>query len=67
MISVYFCIYKSDKLDAKQPYWWVIKSNGNHATLASSEMLTSKEACVHAIQIVAGNGEGSLYYDRTGE
>lgn len=46
---MYFVIEKNTKY--KQPYWWVIKSDGNHATLATSEMYSYK------IKVVAIKGE----------
>lgn len=62
---MYFVIYKNPTLT--QPYWWVIKSNGNHATLATSEMYTHKSDCVIAIRKIANEAGESLYYDHTGE
>lgn len=62
---MYFVIYKNPKL--KQPYWWVIKSDGNHATLATSEMYTYKSDCISGIGLVAREAGDSKYYDRTEE
>lgn len=62
---MYFVIYKNSK--QTQPYWWVIKSDGNHATLATSEMYTYKSDCFAAIRKVASEAGQALYYDRTGE
>lgn len=62
---MYYVIYRNS--NARQPYWWVINSDGNHETLCSSEMLASKQACVNAIGIVSREAGGALYYDRTGE
>lgn len=49
---VYFQINKNTKYP--QPYWWVIKSTGNHHTLATSEMYTNKADAQHAINLVKG-------------
>lgn len=62
---MYFEIHKNST--AGQPYWWVIKSNGNHAVLAQSEMYTNKAACLHAIQLVITGASESKYFDKTGE
>lgn len=63
---MYYVIYKS-KTNYQHPYWWVIKSDGNHETLCSSEMLNSKQTCLSAIRIVTTEAAEALYYDRTGE
>lgn len=39
---IYFQIKKNEETK-DQPYWWVIKSPGNHAILATSEMYTRKK------------------------
>lgn len=62
---MHFVIYKNSKL--KQPYWWVIKSDGNYATLATSEMYTYKSDCLAAIRLVAREAGDSKYYDSTEE
>lgn len=62
---MYFVIYKNSTL--KQPYWWVIKSNGNHATLATSEMYLHKSDCLAAIRKIANEAGESKYYDQTNE
>lgn len=62
---MYFEIHKNVKYP--QPYWWVIKANGNHATLAHSEMYKHKADCIAAMQLVANNAGSSKYYDKTGE
>ncbi len=61
---MYFEIYKNPVL---RQYWWVIKSDGNHQTLATSEMYTSKQSCRNAIDIVASQSAGKPVYDKTGE
>lgn len=60
---MYFVIKKSKP----GAYWWAIKSDGNHETLAHSEILGSKAQCLHAINIVYGEAGSALYYDQTGE
>jgi uncharacterized protein YegP (UPF0339 family) len=60
---VYFAIYKSKP----GAYWWVIKSDGNHETLVSSEILGSKQRCIDSINIVHQGAGSAVYYDRTGE
>jgi len=62
---MYFVICKNTKYH--QPYWWVIKSDGNNATLATSEMCSTKSVCLNAINIVKGNASTAPTYDRTGE
>lgn len=62
---MYFIIYKN--ANYKQPYWWVIKSGGNHTTLATSEMYTRKSDCISAINIIVREANDAVYYDRTGE
>lgn len=61
---MYFEIFKNTTLNQ---YWFVIKSSGNHQTLATSEMYTRKESAIHTIGVIANNATSSLYYDRTGE
>lgn len=58
---MYFEIHKNP--NSHQPYWWVIKSSGNHATLATSEMYTHKSDCLHAVHLV----KNATIYDKTGE
>lgn len=62
--TMYFEIFKNQTI---RQYWFVIKSSGNHQTLATSEMYTRKESAISTIQLIANNGKGSLYYDKTGE
>lgn len=62
---MYFVINKNSKY--KQPYWWVIRSDGNNATLATSEMYSDKSDCIKAISLVANEAANAKYYDRTGE
>ena len=61
---MYFEIFKNTTINQ---YWFVIKSSGNHQTLAVSEMYTSKQSVISTIQVIANNGIGSLYYDKTSE
>lgn len=60
---MYFEMYKSTK---NQQYWFVIKSIGNHRTLALSEMYIRKESALNAIQVIASSRDAK-YYDKTGE
>ncbi|MBI5357517.1 DUF1508 domain-containing protein [Candidatus Saccharibacteria bacterium] len=62
---MYFQIFKNPSL--QQPYWWVIKSSGNHEIMCHSEMLSSKQACINAIAKICREAGSALYYDRTGE
>lgn len=62
---MYFEIHKNTKYP--QPYWWVIKSSGNHAKLAHSEMYAHKADCLHTMGIVASGAGNAQYYDKTGE
>lgn len=63
---VYFEIFKN-KNNYVQPYWWVVKSAGNHQTLATSEMYTSKQNALNAINLVKANASAATVYDSTGE
>lgn len=63
--KMYYVIYKNSKY--KQPYWWVAKSDGNHETLCSSEMLSSKQACLNSMQLVSREADTATYIDKTGE
>ena len=62
---MYFDIYKTKKA-TPQKYWWVAKG-GNHETLCSSEMLSSKQTCISAIRVLKQGAAGALVYDETGE
>lgn len=62
---MYFEIYKN--LNARQPYWWVIKSSGNHQTIATSEMYASKQSCIDGMNIVYIHASKATYTDKTGE
>lgn len=62
---MYFVIHKNH--NQPQSYWWVIKSDGNHATLAHSEMYAKKSDCIHAMTIVAREAGTAVYHDMTGE
>jgi uncharacterized protein YegP (UPF0339 family) len=61
---MYFEIYKSK---VNNLYWFVLKSSGNHQTLATSEMYVRKESAAHTIGVIANNATSAPYYDRTGE
>lgn len=63
---IYFEIFKN-KNNYSQPYWWVIKSAGNHQTLATSEMYVSKQSAINAITLVKNNASTAKVYDSTGE
>ena len=59
---MYFEIFKNDHL---KKFWWVIKSNGNHETMAQSELLSSKQACLDAIRKIVNESVQAVCYDRT--
>lgn len=61
---IYFEIWKNSAL---KQYWWVVKSEGNHQTLATSEMYVSKQGARNAIEIIAKESLGKPVYDKTGE
>lgn len=63
---VYFQINKNTN-NYPQPYWWVIKSSGNHQVLATSEMYASKQGAINAINLVKGYASNATTYDNTGE
>ncbi len=60
---MYFDIYKSKR---NGQYWWVAKG-GNHETLCSSELYTTKAAAKNAIRVVKEGAAGATVYDETGE
>lgn len=62
---MYFKLFKNNKYH--QPYWWVIKSNSNHATLATSEMYARKSDCIDAINTVKRGASLAQVIDATGE
>lgn len=62
---IYFQINKNIKY--MQPYWWVIKSAGNHQTLATSEMYATKQSALNAINVIRGYANTASIYDNTGE
>ena len=59
--------YEIHKNNTWKQYWFVIKSGGNHQTLAASEMYTRKEDTISAMNIISNNAANCLYYDKTGE
>lgn len=63
---VYFEIFKNNN-NYFQPYWWVVKSSGNHQTLAVSEMYLSKQSAINAINLVKSSASTAKTYDSTGE
>ncbi len=62
---IYFQVNKNTKYT--QPYWWVIKSAGNHQVLATSEMYASKQSAFSAINLVKSHAGSAPTYDNTGE
>lgn len=60
---MYFDIFKSSR---NGQYWWVAKGE-NHETLGSSELMTTKQACVHGIRVVKDGARTASVYDETGE
>lgn len=60
---MYFVIHKH----SPGRYWWTAVASGNHQTLATSEILDSKHACLHAIQIIVGEASTANYHDLTKE
>lgn len=63
---IYFQVNKS-KNNYLQPYWWVIKSSGNHQILATSEMYARKQSAFDAINLVVRYADNAKVYDNTGE
>ena len=63
---VYFQINKN-KNNYAQPYWWVVKSGGNHQILATSEMYVRKQDAINAINLVKNGASSAVVYDNTGE
>ncbi len=62
---MYFDIYKTSS-SYPQKYWWVAKG-GNNETLCSSEMLSTKAACINAISVIKRDARTAPVYDETGE
>jgi len=60
---VYFDIFKSSR---NGQYWWVAKGE-NHETLCSSELMTTKQACMKGIRVVKDGAAYANVYDETGE
>ncbi len=60
---MYFDIHKSSK---NGQYWWVAKG-GNHETICSSELYTSKASAKHGIRIIKDGAAAAGVYDETGE
>ena len=60
---MYFDIYKSSR---NGQYWWVAKGE-NNKTLCSSELMTSKQACVNGIRVLKDGAATANVYDETGE
>lgn len=60
---MYFDIYKSS---TTRQYWWVAKG-GNHETLCSSELMTTKESCLNGIRVIKEGAASASVYDETGE
>ena len=63
---IYFQINKN-RNNFSQPYWWVIKSAGNHQVLATSEMYARKQSAMDAISLVRTSSSLAEVYDNTGE
>jgi uncharacterized protein YegP (UPF0339 family) len=60
---VYFDINKSSR---NGQYWWVAKGENNE-TLCSSELMTTKAACIKGIRGVKAGAGSANVYDETGE
>lgn len=62
---MYFNIHKNPQASGHK-YWWVARGNNNE-TLCVSEMLSSKQACISAINVVKSGAATASVYDQTGE
>jgi uncharacterized protein YegP (UPF0339 family) len=60
---MYFDIHKSSH---NGQYWWVAKGE-NNKTLCSSELMTTKQACINGISVVKEGAKTANVYDETGE
>lgn len=60
---MYFDIYKSSR---NGQYWWVAKGE-NNKTLCSSELMTTKQACINGIRVIKDGAATANVYDETGE
>lgn len=60
---MYFDIHKSSK---NGQYWWVAKGENNR-TLCSSELMTTKQACINGVSVVKEGAHAANVYDETGE
>jgi uncharacterized protein YegP (UPF0339 family) len=61
--EMYFTIRKN----GNGYFWWRAVSSGNNKILASSELMTSKQACRDAIAIVQSEAFVAPVYDKTTE
>jgi Uncharacterized conserved protein len=59
---MYFTIRKNQK----GQYWWRAVG-GNNEIMAASEMLSSKQACEHAISVVKKEAAAAKVHDKTDE
>lgn len=62
---MYFDIHKNPQA-AGHKYWWVARGNNNE-TLCTSEMLSSKQACISTIKAMRSEAASANVYDETGE
>jgi uncharacterized protein YegP (UPF0339 family) len=62
---LYSAIYKTSTGNP-QKYWWVAKG-ANHEKLCASEMLSSKQTCISAINVVKQGARTAEIKDQTGE
>lgn len=61
---MYFAIYKTSAGNP-QKYWWVAKG-ANHEKLCASEMLSSRQTCINAINVVKQGARTAAINDQTG-
>lgn len=58
-------MYFTIRRNSKGQYWWRAKADGNNETLAVSEMLSSKRACLDGIAIVQDEAANAPVRDQT--
>lgn len=51
--------------NAQSKFWWRAVADGNNEILAASELLESKQECLHAIEIVKKEASMAQVHDMT--
>ena len=54
-------MYLEIKTSTNGQYYFLIKSEGNHRTLANSEMYINKSDALHAARLIANHGRAEVF------